>query len=152
GPWERFYRVVLPQLRPALFGGMLLATLDVLAEFGAFGLLRYRTFTTEIYAEYRVRFNGPGASLLAGVLLLLCLVCLAADLKVRGAAQFGRIGRGTLRRSVIYELGRIRFAVLAGFASLLMVTVGVPLGTIAYWLTQEGVAAITPAQVSPQLL
>jgi len=113
GPWQRFYRVVLPQLRPALFGGMLLVTLDVLAEFGAFGLLRYRTFTTEIYAEYRTSFNGPGASLLAGVLILLCLICLAFELRVRGAAQYGRIGRGTLRRSAAYELGGARWPALS---------------------------------------
>ncbi len=152
GPWQRFYRVVLPQLRPALFGGMLLVTLDVLAEFGAFGLLRYRTFTTEIYAEYRTSFNGPGASLLAGVLILLCLVCLACELRVRGAAQYGRIGRGTMRRPAAYELGRARLAVLLGFVVLVAITVGVPLATIGYWLTQEGAAAITPAQVSPALL
>jgi iron(III) transport system permease protein len=152
GPWARFYRVVLPQLRPALLGGMLLVTLDVLAEFGAFGLLRFRTFTTEIYAEYRTSFNGPGASLLAGVLILLCLICLAAELKVRGAAQYGRIGRGTLRRISAYELGRAKLPVLLGFVALAGVTIGVPLLMIAYWLTQEGAAAISPAQVSPELL
>jgi iron(III) transport system permease protein len=152
GPWQRFYRVVLPQLKPALLGGMLLVTLDVLAEFGAFGLLRYRTFTTEIYAEYRTSFNGPGASLLAGVLILLCLVCLAAEMKVRGAAQYGRIGRGTLRRSARYELREAKPAVLLGFVLLAGATIAVPLAMIAYWLTQEGAAAITPAQVSPALL
>ena len=45
-----FVRVVLPQLRPALLGGMLLVALGVLSEFGAFTLLRFRTFTTQIYA------------------------------------------------------------------------------------------------------
>src|SRR5271154_6013085 len=67
GPFIGFFRVVLPQLRPALFGGMLLVALDVLVEFGAFSLLRFRTFTTEIYAEYRTGFAGPEASLLAAV-------------------------------------------------------------------------------------
>ncbi|MEJ2116818.1 MAG: ABC transporter permease subunit, partial [Alphaproteobacteria bacterium] len=67
GGWGCFRRVVLPQLRPALFGGMLLVALNVLVEFGAFSLLRFRTFTTELYAEYRTGFNGPGASLLAVV-------------------------------------------------------------------------------------
>jgi len=152
GPWQRFYRVVLPQLRPALLGGMLLVTLDVMAEFGAFGLLRYRTFTTEIYAEYRTSFNGPGASLLAGVLILLCLICLAAEMKVRGAAQYGRIGRGTLRRSARYELREAKPVVFVGFLILTGTTIGVPLATIAYWLTQEGAAAITPAQVSVSAL
>ena len=63
-----FFRVVLPQLRPALLGGMLLVTLNVLTEFGAFALLRFRTFTTEIYVHYRASFDSAAGSLLAGVL------------------------------------------------------------------------------------
>ena len=152
GPWGQFFRVILPQLRPALLGGMLLVALDVLAEFGAFGLLGYRTFTTEIYAEYRTSFNGPGASLLAGVLILLCLLCLAGELKVRGGALYGRIGRGTRRRPPRYALGRATLPVLVGFFVLTAVTLGVPLSVIVYWLGQEGAAAITPAQVSFGLL
>jgi iron(III) transport system permease protein len=148
GPWNRFFRVVLPQLRPALLGGMLLVALDVLAEFGAFGLLRFRTFTTEIYAEYRISFNGAGASLLAGVLILLCLVCLVAELKVRGGARYARLGRGTRRRPSFHELGRAKIPVLLGFVSLSGITLGVPLVTILYWLTQNNAAAISPAQAS----
>jgi len=152
GPWDRFFRVALPQLRPALFGGMLLVALDVLAEFGAFGLLGYRTFTTEIYAEYRTSFNGPGASLLAGVLILLCLLCLAGELKVRGGASYGRIGRGTRRRPARYALGQATLPVLVGFFMLTAVTLGVPLSVIGYWLGQESATAISPAQVSFGLL
>ena len=36
GAWRTFVRVVLPQLRPALLGGMLLVVLDTLVEFDAF--------------------------------------------------------------------------------------------------------------------
>ncbi|MDE2516596.1 MAG: iron ABC transporter permease, partial [Rhodospirillales bacterium] len=96
-PLAVFRRVILPQLRPALLGGMLLVALDVLVEFGAFALLRFRTFTTELYAEYRTGFDGPGAALLAVVLLVLCLACLAAELRVRGSAAYARIGRGARR-------------------------------------------------------
>ena len=39
-----------------------------------------------------------------------------------------------------------------GFVLLAGATIAVPLAMIAYWLTQEGAAAITPAQVSPALL
>jgi iron(III) transport system permease protein len=87
GAWGCFYRVVLPQLRPALFGGMLLVALDTLVEFGAFSLLRFRTFTTELYAQYRTGLDGPESSLLALVLVALCLVCLVAELRVRGRAR-----------------------------------------------------------------
>ncbi|POA98719.1 iron ABC transporter permease, partial [Chromobacterium sinusclupearum] len=52
-PWACFRRVTLPQLKPALLGGMLLVALSTLSEFGAFMLLHFHTFTTEIYAEYR---------------------------------------------------------------------------------------------------
>jgi iron(III) transport system permease protein len=152
GPLRTFRRVVLPQLRPALLGGMLLVTLNVLTEFGAFALLRFRTFTTQIYVQFRASFDGPAGSLLAGVLILLCLLCLLAELRVRGRARYGRIGSGTRRAFTPYELGRARLPVLGFFVLLSLVTVGVPLGTTLYWLTQPGAASITPAEVSPALL
>ena len=127
---------------------MLLVALDVLAEFGAFTLLRFRTFTTEIYAEYRTSFDGPGASLLAVVLIVLCLICVVAEMRVRAASRYARLGRGARRRASPYELGGATLPVLAGFAALVVATLGVPLGMIVYWLTQHGAAAITPASVS----
>ena len=148
GGWGCFVSVVLPQLRPALLGGMLLMALHTLGEFGAFTLLRFRTFTTELYAEYRSGFAGPEASLLAVVLLLLCLACLLAELRVRGAARYGRIGRGVRRRPARYALGWMTGPALAGFALLVAGSLGVPLAMIGFWLTQHGSAAITPEAVS----
>jgi iron(III) transport system permease protein len=152
GPVACFFRIVLPQLKPALLGGMLLVTLNVLTEFGAFALLRFRTFTTEIYIQFRASFDGPAGSLLAGVLILLCLLCLLAELRVRGSARYGRIGPGTRRASAPLDLGRARWPVFAFFVGVNVVTIGVPLGTVLFWLTQPGAAAITPAEVSPALL
>jgi iron(III) transport system permease protein len=151
--WGSFRRVVLPQLRPALLGGMLLVALDTMVEFGAFALLRFRTFTTEIYAEYRTGFDGPEIALLAMILLALCLVCLVAELRVRGRARYARVGRGARRASVPHPLGRACYPAIAGFALLAAATLGVPLGMITYWLTQHGAAAVTPEAVSaPALL
>jgi len=152
GPWACFFRVVLPQLRPALLGGMLLVALGVLSEFGAFALLRFRTFTTEIYAEYRASFDGAGAAMLASVLLVVCLIVLVAELKVRGLARYDRADRGTRRAPVRYALGWSRWPVLAGFAALTTVTLLVPLGMIGYWLLQHSDAAVTPAEVSLDLI
>lgn len=147
-----FMRVVLPQLRPALLGGMLLVTLGVMSEFGAFSLLRFRTFTTEIYAEYRTSFDGGGASLFACVLIALGLLCVALEHRVRGRARYARIDRGARREVTQYDLGRWRWPVAMGFGCLSMATLGVPLGMIAYWLTQHGAAAVTPTEVSAPLL
>ncbi len=145
GAWGCFFRIVLPQLRPALLGGMLLVALNTLTEFGAFALLRYRTFTTEIYAEYRVSFDGAGAAVLAAVLLLLCLLCLLAEEWLRGRARYGRLGQGTRRAARPQSLGRGRIPVLAAFALLVAITLGVPLGTLLFWLTQHATAATAPA-------
>ncbi|GBQ32661.1 ABC transporter permease [Acidocella aminolytica] len=152
GPVVCFVRVVLPQLHPALLGGTLLVALNVLTEFGAFALLRFRTFTTEIYIEYRASFDGATGSLLASILIVLCLFCLMAELRIRGSARYGRIGRGVRRPASLHELGQIKWVVVALLAALVVVTTGMPLITTLYWMTQHGAAAITPAEVSPALL
>jgi iron(III) transport system permease protein len=139
-----FLRIILPQLRPALLGGVLLVALDVLVEFGAFALLRYRTFTTAIYGAYRAGFSGAEPALLAMILLLLCIVCLAAEYYVRGRARYGRIARGARRRAAQYCLAPWQWPVQAGFACWAALTIGVPLGMILYWLAQPGDVATAP--------
>ncbi|RKP49731.1 ABC transporter permease [Pararobbsia silviterrae] len=148
GPWVVFARVIVPQLRPALFGGMLLVALGVLSEFGAFTLLRFRTFTTEIYAEYRTTFDGAGAAVFACVLIVLCLILIGLEFRVRGAARYETTGRGARRLPVIYALGWRVVPVLTGFVALAVATLGVPIGMIVFWLTQPGAEALTPAEVS----
>jgi iron(III) transport system permease protein len=146
--WGCFFCVVLPQLRPALYGGVLLVALDTLNEFGAFALLRFETFTTEIYAQIRTGFDGPETSLLAVVLLVLCIVCLVGEWKVRGRKRYARVGAGTRRNSRLAPLGWTRWPVLIGFVALTLVTVGTPLGMVGYWLTQHASAATSAAAPS----
>ena len=71
---------------------MLLVAVHLLSEFGAFAMLRFQTFTTAIYDEYKLSFDGAAASMLASVLVLLCLVLLVAEL---GAARQRRATRGS---------------------------------------------------------
>jgi len=152
GPWACFFRVILPQLRPALLGGMLLVALSTLSEFGAFMLLHFHTFTTEIFAEYRAGFDSSGAALLAALLMLLGLVCLWAERRVRHQASYERRDRGARRAPQRYALGKYRWPLVLAFALQTIVSLGVPLATLMYWVTQHGDAAITPAEVSPELL
>ena len=146
--WGVFRRVVLPQLRPALLGGMLLVALNTLVEFGAFALLRFRTFTTQIYAQYRTGLDGPDSSLLAVILIVLCLLCLLLERLARGRRRYARLGRGAMRRAAPYSLGWARWPVFAGFVALAAVTLGVPLATLAYWTTRHAAAATSPVAAS----
>ncbi|MBB5372227.1 ABC transporter permease subunit [Acidocella aromatica] len=144
-PCAIFWRVVLPQLRPALLGGMLLVAANTLVEFGAFALLRFRTFTTAIYALYRTGFSGAEPALLAMVLVLLCIACLAAEQLVRGTARYGRLARGARRSAARYPLGRWRHVALPGLVLFALISTGVPLGVIGFWLTRANSAANTVA-------
>ncbi|HET9872199.1 MAG TPA: iron ABC transporter permease [Propionibacteriaceae bacterium] len=130
-----FFRVVLPQLRPAVLGGMLLVGLHLLAEFGALQMLRFPTFTTAIYDQYKSSFNGQAANMIAGVLVVCCLLLLLGELRLRGSARYSRLGPGSARPAVPMGLGRLTLPCFVAMAGLALLAVGVPLGSLGYWLT-----------------
>lgn len=134
GPAETFRRVVLPQLRPALLGGTLLVGLHLLAEFGALQNLRFPTFTTAIYDQYKSTFNGPEASALASVLVLGCLILLLAELRLHGPRHLARVGSGTPRVASRTRLGLATGPATLALCLLLVLALGVPLASITRWL------------------
>ncbi|MGY1748438.1 ABC transporter permease [Modestobacter sp. SYSU DS0511] len=137
-----FRRVQLPQLRVAVLGGSLLVALHVLAEFGALQMLRFPTFTTAIYDQYRSTFNGPGATVLAGVLVLLCLLLLLGELGLRGRVGLARTGAGVARRSRPVALRGLTVPALLALAVLAGLAVGVPLAGVTWWLVRDTRAAL----------
>lgn len=133
-----FFRVVLPQLRLAILGGALLVGLHLLAEFGAFAMLRFDTFTVAIFQQFQATFDGTAGSMLAGVLVLLCLALLIGEAVARGGARFARIGSGAPRAAAVIPLRASRIPALAGLAMLAVLSIGVPVGTIVRWLWRGG--------------
>jgi iron(III) transport system permease protein len=129
-----FFRVVLPQLRLAILGGGLLIGVHLLAEFGAFAMVRFDTFTVAIFQQFQVTFDGAAGSMLAGVLVLLCLVLLVGEASARGQARFARIGAGVPRAATPIPLGRNVITAQAALAALAVLALGVPLWTILRWL------------------
>ena len=73
GRLSTFVRVTLAQSRRAILGGCLLVALVILAEYGAFEILGYRTFTTEIFSEFSIGFDTASACALSLVLVTLSL-------------------------------------------------------------------------------
>ncbi|MBN9621942.1 MAG: iron ABC transporter permease [Actinobacteria bacterium] len=142
GPWRTFFRVTLPQMRIALLGGMLLVAVHMLSEYGAFAMLRFQTFTTAIYDEYKLSFDGAAASMLASVLVLFCLVLLVAELGARGRGRYARVDSGSARPPTPARLGRSRWGVLAGFGGLIGLALGLPMATLVYWVADGSSAGI----------
>jgi hypothetical protein len=89
GRVRTFVRITLGLAKVAILGGCLLVTLVLLAEYGAFEILGYQTFTTEIFTE----FNGY--SFAASCALSLVLVVLSL-LVLRLMAGFERADAGTI--------------------------------------------------------
>ena len=129
-----FFRVVLPQLRLAILGGGLLIGVHLLAEYGAFAMVRFDTFTVAIFQQFQVTFDGAAGSMLAGVLVVLCLVLLVAEAAARGSARYARIGTGAPRAAVPVHLGRNAFPVTVGLMVLALLSIAVPVWTIMRWL------------------
>ena len=75
--WRAFRRVTLPLIRPAVLGGAILVVLTVISEYGAFEILRYQTFTTEIFTEFQ--FDPAAAGALSIPLVALGLLVLLAE-------------------------------------------------------------------------
>ena len=143
-----FFRVVLPQLRPALLGGMLLVLLDTLVEFDAFVALKYRTFSVNVYAQYQLSFSASGAAALSLLSILLCVLILAGEARLRGSAEYTRVSLGARRPPVRLRLGRALPFVLIAFTLIAAVGIGIPLGELIHWWTQGTAAARSAAAAS----
>ena len=133
GTWGTFFRIVLPQLRPAILAGALLVALYTLSDFGAVSLLQYETFTFVIYQQY-----GAGARTLAAasslVLVVLALGILLLEARARGRSRYHSNAVGALRPPVPIRLGRWRWPALGFCAVVTLFTLVMPVAILAYWL------------------
>jgi iron(III) transport system permease protein len=143
GRLRAFWRITLGQARIAILGGCLLVALVLLAEYGAFEILGYQTFTTEIFTEFNVSFNVPTASALSLVLVLISLLVLGGEGLARGRGRQSRSGLHAQRVARPHRLGRAKLPVLVGFAVLVGLGLGVPVGSSVYWILRGGQAFLT---------
>ena len=140
GPWSVFFRITLTQLRPAIIAGSLLVALYTLSDFGAVSLLQYETFTWAIYLQFNSAFDRGIAAGLSLVLVALAVGILLTDACTRGRSRYASKGAGGSKRTPLVRLGGWKWAGL-GFCSLLsLLSLGVPVAVLSYWLVR-GLAA-----------
>jgi iron(III) transport system permease protein len=133
GPLEMFTSVVLPQLRPVLAGGSMLVALFAVSDFGAVSILRFDSFTREIYVAYQSSFDRTAAAALGAVLVLLMVGLLLLASRFRGSRGVHRLGPGTLRPTRAYRLGRWRWPALAYCSGIVAIAFVLPVGVLIYW-------------------
>jgi iron(III) transport system permease protein len=135
--WRVLCRVVLPALRGPILGGVALVSLTVISEFGAFEILGYQTFTTEVFTEFKFD-PGAAAALTVPLVGLGLLVVLAQTMVPRDGPAPARARRRppAPRGGLGAIVGLLALAVPTGLG------VGVPIGTIVYWMLQRDHATL----------
>jgi iron(III) transport system permease protein len=136
GAWRSFFLTTVPQLRPAIAAGAMLTALYTVSDFGVVTLLRYDAFTRAIYVQYRSSFDRSFAAALALVLVAFAVVLLAIESRIRGRAAYYRLGSGAARKTRPISLGRWRYPAAAFAGVVFMLSLGLPIGVLLYWLAK----------------
>jgi iron(III) transport system permease protein len=147
GPWQTFRRVTLRQIWPAVLGGCLLVTLGLLAEYGAFEIVQYQTFTVAIFTELKLGFETVAACTLSLVLVLLSVMALAGELALGGRSASARVGAGVRRNAARVPLGRWTAVVLFALGALSALALGVPVGSLVYWVLHGGSSTLPSTSI-----
>ena len=137
GQREVFRSVVLPQLAPAIGAGGVLVALYTLSDFGAVSIMRFNSFTRDIYIAYQSGFGRTEAAALGMVLVIVMLVLFAIYARIRAARALHRSTPGTPRPLQPVRLGRWRWPALAFCSTVVGIALVLPVGVLLYWATQQ---------------
>jgi len=150
-PFQVFWEITLPHLRPSIMAGALLVALYTLSDFGAVSMLRFDSFTRAIYMQYSASFDRSVAAVLALLLIVLTLAILVFEYRMRGKARYYRSSSGTVRPASMIKLGRWRWPALALCSLITLLGVAMPLLVIGYWLVR-GLSAGEALQLRPDIV
>ncbi len=143
--WQVFRQITLPQLRPALSAGMLMTALYSLSDFGAVAVMHFNAFTRAIFIQTE-SFRMDKASVLGLVLIVMTLVLLFLQSRLRHGGRHYRIGTGASRELTTMALGRWKYPALFFCGAVIFVGVAIPLLVLFKWLF--GHTLTNPIQVS----
>ncbi|CUX52611.1 iron ABC transporter permease [Rhizobium oryzihabitans] len=127
-------QVILPLMRPALLSSMVLIFAKCLGEFGVpyvLGLpVKFEVLSTSLFRSIASRQTGV-AGVVAASIMLIGIITLMIDARlVREARRFVTIGsKGSMNRQS--RLGRMRLPATGFAAAVFILSVGLPLLTLA---------------------
>lgn len=132
GRLRTFARVTLPLIRTAVMGGCVLVALTTISEYGTFEIVRYQTFTTEVFTEFQ--FNSRAAAALSVPLVCLALLVLAVDgiVPSRAATRLA-----PSRAAIRARLGWLLAPTVGALVALVGLAIGFPVAIVVYWMVQS---------------
>lgn len=135
-PTSTFFRVILPQIWPAIGSGSLLVALYTLHDFGAVSLLRFDSFSRAIYLSYEGSFDRTGAAILSLVLVALTFVVVSGEMRMRGKRSIRQVHGAGSRAARTLALKGYRWPAFAALCILTGLALMVPVAVVGYWFWQ----------------
>lgn len=124
-----FWRVVLPQLRPALVAGTMIVALYTLSDFGAVSTMRYNSLSRLIYLQYEGTFNRQAAAALGLLLALIAFGLVTLEALTRGRARYHSIATQRAPRKT--RLGHWKWPAMLYLSLILLAALVMPVGVLA---------------------
>ncbi len=125
-----FFRLALPQALPWIIGGLLLATMETLADFGAVSVFNVDTFTTAIYKAWFGFFSLTTAAQLAA--LLIGVIFIVVLFEQYWQARRGKsLTQGNNRRFETSKSAKLGMSLLC--TSVFLLAFLIPFLQLVYW-------------------
>ncbi|TNF23240.1 MAG: iron ABC transporter permease [Rhodobacteraceae bacterium] len=122
-PLQAFLLVTLPMARPAIAAGVLLATMETIADFGTVSYFGVPTFATGIYTSWFSMADRAAAAQLSLGLLAFALTLAVLERRSRGDAKYHAGQR-------MERLGRLQLSGWSEVAALALCVIPVVLGAV----------------------
>ena len=125
-----FFRLALPQALPWIIGGLLLASMETLADFGAVSVFNVDTFTTAIYKAWFGFFSLTTAAQLAALLIGVVFIVVLFE-QYWQAKRGSTVAQGSSQRFEASQPARWGMALLCTLVFL--VAFLIPFLQLLYW-------------------
>ncbi|WP_201547175.1 ABC transporter permease [Psychrobacter immobilis] len=125
-----FFRLALPQALPWVIGGLLLASMETLADFGAVSVFNVDTFTTAIYKAWFGFFSLTTAAQLAALLIGVVFIVVLFE-QYWQAKRGSTVAQGSSQRFEASQPARWGMALLCTLVFL--VAFLIPFLQLLYW-------------------
>lgn len=138
------WRVLLPQLKPALLSGSMLISLHVLSDFATVSLMRYETLSYALYTQYNSAFDRSYAACIAIMLIAITGLFLLIETWFLRRVRFDKAGSTGVRAIKPRPLGKWAPVAYGFTLSILFVSVVAPVSTILYWMGKADLSKLRP--------
>lgn len=130
-----FWRVALPMARPWIMGGLMLALMETLADFGTVAVFNFDAFTSAIYKAWFSFFSLDTAKQLASMLVFIVFVLVVFEQRARGRRAYTANARGGQQPRIALA-GTRGWAAAAWATLVLMMAFVLPFGQVLWWAYQ----------------